>query len=105
MLPPHRHDPRLHQRGHLMRARCRPWRPVRQPAQPVLGIPAQPPVHRLPDNAVPPGHLRDGDALLEHFQHRPVPLLHRTQLHQHTRLPPLRSVIDRSEATGMPERP
>ena len=35
--------------------------------------------------------LRPVDALVQHFQYRPVPLLHRTQLHQHTRLPPLRT--------------
>jgi len=94
MLPPHRHDPRLDLRGHLMRARRRPRRPVRQPAQALLGIPAQPPVHRLPHHPVPASHLRDRDALLEHLQHRPVPLLHRTQLHQHTRLPPPRPLMD-----------
>jgi hypothetical protein len=59
---PHRHDPRLHQRGHQMRAERRPKAdPPARPARPRL-----------------PGH----------FQHRPVPLLHRTQPHQRTRLPP-----------------
>ena len=34
MRPPQPHDPRLHLRQHLMRARLWPRRPVRQPAQP-----------------------------------------------------------------------
>jgi hypothetical protein len=51
------------------------------------------------------GRFRHRDALLEHLQHRPVPLLHHTQLHQHTRLPPPRPLMDRSEATSTPESP
>jgi hypothetical protein len=42
---------------------------------------------------------------LEYFLHCPVPLLHRTQLRQHARLPPPRPLMDRSEATGTPESP
>ena len=99
---PHRHDPWLHQRGHQIWAR-RGRRPIRQPAQPVLCIPAQPTVHRLPRHPIAPGHLGDRDAFPGHFQHRPVPLLHRTQLRQHTRLPPPRPPMDRSEEASTPE--
>src|SRR5581483_4101981 len=66
-----------------------PRGPVRQPRQPTLvGIPGQPLVHRLPRHPTPARHLRDRRALLQDLQHRPVPLLHHTQLHQHTRYPP-----------------
>lgn len=54
-------------RGHLMRARIRPRRPVRQHAQPAItGIPAQPLVHRLPHHPIPPGHHRHRNTLVQH---------------------------------------
>ena len=85
MIPPHAHDPRLHRGGHLMRARRRPRRPVRQPAQAARRIAGQPLMHRLPRHTMAAGHLGNRQALLQDLQHRPVPLLHHTQLHQHTR--------------------
>src|SRR5581483_9293092 len=89
MISPELDHPRLHHRAHLMRARRRPRGPVRQPRQPTLiGIPGQPLVHRLPRHTTPARHLRDADAFFQDLQHRPVPLLHHTQLHQHTRHPP-----------------
>ena len=105
MLPPHPHDPRLHRRGHLMRAPDRPRRPVRQARQAIRGITGQPLMHRLAHHPITAGHLSHRSALLEHLQHRPVTLLHDTQLHQHTRLPPPRPLMDRSEATEMPQSP
>ena len=44
------------------------------------------------------GHLRHRGAVLQDFQHRPVPLLHDTQLHQHARPLSPRSPADRSKA-------
>ncbi len=75
------------------------------PARPaLLGIPAQPPMHRLPRHPLPAGHLGHRNAVVQDLQHRAIPLLHRTQLHQHTRQQP-RPLMDRSEATGMPQSP
>jgi hypothetical protein len=91
MLPAQGHDPRLGHRHHLMRARPRPRGPVCQAAQPVTGIPAQPFMHRLPRYPIPARHRRHRRAFLQDLQHSPIPLLHDTQLHQHTRLPPPRS--------------
>ena len=45
-------------------------------------------MHGLARDPIPARHIRDRDALVQDFQHRPVPLLGHTQLHQHTRLPP-----------------
>ena len=53
MRPAHRHHHRLDPRRHLMRAGVRARRTVDQPAQPTLiGIAAQPLVHRLPTHPV-----------------------------------------------------
>jgi hypothetical protein len=67
-----------------------------------MDIPAQPPVHRLPRHPIPPRHIRDRGALIQDFQHRPVPLLGHTQLHQHTR-PSLRPPIDHRQAPRQPK--
>jgi hypothetical protein len=40
---------------------------------------------------MPARHLNDADALFQDFQHRPIPLLHDTQLHQHLRSLSLRT--------------
>ncbi len=102
MITPHAHDPRLNDGAHLMRARHRPRRPVRQPRQPTAaGIPGQPLVHRLPRHPIPARHFNDRRAFLQDLQHRPIPLLHDTQLHQHTRPLSPRSATDRSEADQM----
>ena len=88
MRPPDPHDRCLDHHGHLMRARTRPRGPVRQPAQPILiGIPGQLLMHRLARHPIPARHLGDRRAFFQDLQHGPVPLLHDTQLHQHTRPP------------------
>jgi len=88
-----------------MRARGRPRRPVPQPRQAaVIGIAGQPLVHRLPRHPIPAGHLSDRRSLFQNLQHSPIPLLHDTQLHQHTRSPSLRSAIDRRHAPRMLKR-
>jgi hypothetical protein len=69
-----------------MRARHRARGPVHQPGQPALiDIPAQPVMHRLPRHPIPPRDIRHARAPIQDLQHRPVPLLGHTQLHQHTR--------------------
>ena len=103
MLPPHRRDPRLHQRGHLMRARRRPRRPVRQPPSP---SPAY--LRSRPCTVCRTTSYWRATSVTEmpsqgHFQHGPVPLLYRTQLRQHTRLPLPRPPMDRREAASAPE--
>jgi hypothetical protein len=104
MLPAHRHDRRLHQRRHLMRTRLRLRRPVRQPRQTaVVGIPPQPFMHRLPSDPIPPRDLGDRRAF-QYLEHRPIPLLHDTQLHQHRR-PSRRDLkITTSEQDGLQRR-
>jgi hypothetical protein len=52
---------------------------------------------RLPHYPIPAGHIGHRRALIQDFQHRPVPLPGHTQLHQHTR-PLLRPLIDRRQA-------
>jgi hypothetical protein len=59
-------------------------------------------MHRLPGHPIPAGHLSHRRALFQDFHHGPIPLLHNTQLHQHTRPPSLRPVVDHSEAPGTP---
>lgn len=76
-----------------MRARRRPRRPVRQGPQPALRIASQPLMHRLPRHTMAAGHLGNRQALLQDLQHRPVTLLHHTQLRQHTRPLSLRSAF------------
>ena len=76
-----------------MRARFRPRRAVRRPGQPaVIGIAGQPLVHRLPRHPIPARHLSDRRSFFQDLQHSPIPLLHHTQLHQHTRRLPAISV-------------
>jgi hypothetical protein len=52
---------------------------------------------RLASHPIAARHLRNRRAFFQNLQHRPVPLLHHTQLHQHTRPPPLRPARDRRE--------
>ena len=86
MLHPHRHDPRLGLRRHLMRTRTRRLRPD-PPDPPTLGrVPRQPPMHRLPRH---PGTRRDLSHrnAVENLQHRCIPLFHKPELHQHDDTP------------------
>jgi hypothetical protein len=77
-------------------------RAIRQPRQATAaGIPGQPLMDCLPRHPIAAGHLSNCGAFLEHFQHSPVPLLHHTQLHQHTQPPCLRPLIDRRQAPRM----
>jgi hypothetical protein len=74
---PHRHDPRLHQRGHQMRAERRPK--ADPPAHPARPLPTGA-ADRAPSAAT---LYRRATSMTEtpsgHFQHRPVPLLHRNR--------------------------
>lgn len=88
MLGPHRHDPRLDGRRHLMRARPRPARAISQRAQPTGGIRPQPRVHGLPRHPEPASDVSHARPVAQDLQHRPIALLHQTQLHQHRRPPP-----------------
>ena len=54
MLPPHRYDPRLHQRAHVMRTRHRPRRQVRQSAQPLSAYQRNHECQHRPVTAAPP---------------------------------------------------
>ena len=106
MRPPQPDDPGLRRRAHLMRARHRAAGPVHQPRQAaVIDIPAQPVVHRLPRHPIPARYIGHARAVIEDFQHRPVPLLGHTQLHQHTRPPCLRPLIDRRQAPKQRKSP
>ncbi len=103
MLAAQLHDPRLHHRRHLMRARQRPRRPIRQPPKPVGRIAPQPVVQRLARHAIAASHVGDRRTIVDDLEHRLIALLHQPQLHEH-RWPPRRSAgaNDHSEggATG-----
>ncbi len=76
-------DRRLHLRADLRRMPVRAMRAVGQPVKALVGIPAQPPVHRLPGHPEPLGnlgHRQTGPDL----QHGAIPLLHHAQLNQHS---------------------
>ena len=76
--------PHLDRPVHLMRAPRRRWDRSASPPGLVL-IPPQPPVHRLARHAEPARHLHDRNTIADHREHRLIPLLHDTQLHQHAR--------------------
>jgi hypothetical protein len=71
---------RLDQRRHLMRARSRPARPIRQRLQPTGLIAAQPAMQRLPGHAPLLGHRGHLMPLGDHRQHRQIALLGHAQL-------------------------
>jgi hypothetical protein len=60
-------------------------------------------MHRLPPHPIPAGHRHDRGTL-QHLQHRPIPLLHDIQLHQHDRLLDNDHVIARKADTKRRER-
>jgi hypothetical protein len=100
MLPPHPRDPRLHRSRHLMRARRRPRRPVRQPAQPssayrrshVCTVCRTTPYRRATSVTEAPSSSTSSTARYR--------CSHRTQLRQHTRLPPPRPLMDAVKRPG-----
>ena len=92
MPTPSLEHPHLDRRVHLMRAPRRPMRPIRQPREPLTLIPAQPPMDCLTRHVEPASNLDHGNTVPDHRQHRLIPLLHHTQLHQHAR-----SVTDQAE--------
>jgi hypothetical protein len=86
MSPPHLHDPSLHLSRRLMRTRHRLRRPVHQTRQTLIRVTAQPPMHSLPSNPIPAGNISHRRPAHD-LQHRLIPLLHNTQLHQQRRPP------------------
>ncbi len=84
MSTPHLHHPSLDLHRHLMRTRLRLRRPVNQTSQPLGRIPAQPHMHRLPGYPITASHISHQRPPKD-LQHRLIPLLHNTQLHQHDR--------------------
>ena len=83
MPPAQLTDRRLDLRAGLLRMPVRAVRAIRQPVQALLPIPADPPMHRLPRDTEPLGHLGHRHTGLD-LQHGPVPLLRHGQLHQHS---------------------
>ena len=79
----HLADRRLHIRASLRRVAVRPVRPIRETAQTLIAVPTNPPVHRLPRDTEPLGHLGHRHTSRD-LQHRPVPLLCHSPLHQHS---------------------
>ncbi len=99
-LPHHRHPgrpPRHHRRRPPPRRSPPGTRRDQRPDRGALTWPNS----GLPRHLIPPRYLNDRHALFQDLRHSPIPLLHDTQLHQHTRLPPPRSARDRSEAPRM----
>ena len=82
-LPPQPHHQSLHLRRHLVRTRIRPRRRIRQPRQTPRRIPPEPSVNRLARHPEPQRHIRHRSTVAQHLQHRRMPLLHHTKLHQH----------------------
>jgi hypothetical protein len=48
-------------------------------------VPPQPPMHRLARHVVAARNLHYSNSIADHREHRLIPLLHDTQLHQHAR--------------------
>ena len=105
MLPPHPRDPapppqQASDAGTTPAAKAGP------PARPaVFGIPAQPRMHCLPHHPVPAGHLGHRGALLEHFQHRAIPMLPPHPAPPAHPAPSAATTDGRSEATRKTESP
>ncbi len=74
MRPPQLAHQRLGLRRQPRRGGPRPPRRFPQPVDPGRGVPGLPRIHRLPRHPVPDRHLA-GRRPVQHFQHRPVPLL------------------------------
>ncbi len=108
VAPPGLEHPDLGRRIHLMRAPRRSVGPVREPAEPLGLIPAEPPVHRLARHAEAIRHLDHRNTVTDHREHCLIPLFHDAQLHQHARecvadqAEPA-SPIRRSRVTRQPE--
>ena len=72
-------------RGHLMRTPGRAMGSICQTGQPLILVAPQPSMHRLTRDAEATRHLDHRHTIADHRQHRLIPLLHDTQLHQHAR--------------------
>ena len=83
MRPAKLADRRLHLRAGLRRMPMRAVRPVRQPIQTLIAVPAHPAMHRLSRYPEPLGDLGHGHPGLN-LEHGPIPLLRHGQLHQHS---------------------
>jgi hypothetical protein len=77
--------PDLDGRIHLMRTTGWSMGAIGEPAEPLILIPPQPPVHRLARDSEAPRDLHHRNAITDHREHRLIPLFHDTQLHQHAR--------------------
>jgi hypothetical protein len=77
--------PHLDRGIHLVGTPRRPVRSVRKAREAVGLIPPEPAVDRLARDAEAPCNLHDRDPVADHREHRLIPLLHDTQLHQHAR--------------------
>src|SRR5712691_4346090 len=78
-------DEDLHRRVHLMRAPRWTMGPIDEARQTLILIPPQPTVDRLARHAEAACDLDYRDTVADHREHRLIPLLHDTQLHQHAR--------------------
>ena len=56
---------------------------IHQPRQTTTRIQAQPPMHTLPRHPISAPDLSDRRTVTKNLEHRRIPLLHHTQLHQH----------------------
>ncbi len=79
-------DAGLDRRRHLVGTALGLGAAIGQPGHPVVGIGPQPVVHGLAGHAVAPGNV-DHRGSVEHLAHRPIALLHQSQLHEHGRPP------------------
>lgn len=55
----------------------------RRARQSLARIPAQPPMNGLARHAIATSYVSHAGAVVEHLEHRPIPLFHEPQLHQH----------------------
>jgi hypothetical protein len=76
-------DERLHLGGDLMGTRRRTMGPIRKGSQAACFVPGDPAVHALAGDAEAPSDLDDSPTILDHGEHRLVPLFHDAELHQH----------------------
>jgi hypothetical protein len=83
VLPSELTDQRLHLRSDLVRTRGRPVGTVGEGCQPACLVAGDPGVDGLPRHSETIGDLDNLPAILDHRQHRLVPLLHDAELHQH----------------------
>ncbi len=85
VAPTRLQDPHLHGRIHLMGTPRRAVGSVCEPTEALVLIPPEPAMDRLAGHVEAPRHLHHRDPVADHREHRLIPLLHDTQLHQHVR--------------------